>query len=225
MTKTLEVYHYSLCPFSRKLRIILKEKGISFELFQEPYWQRRKSFLKLNPACETPVIITDNKTVLYGNNSVTEYLEEEYTQRKLLPEDIMERFKVRRIAEWFDIKFYQEVTRYIMKEKIIKTVSRQGYPNSQAIQAAKSNIVYHLEYITYLRKNNMYLAGEEATLADFAAAAQLSVLDYVGDVPWNAHKAAKEWYALIKSRPSFKSILNDRIPNFAPPSHYNDPDF
>ncbi len=225
MSNTLEVHHYSLCPFSRKLRIILKEKGINFELFHEPFWQRRKSFLKLNPACETPMIIVGNNFALWGNHSITEYLEEAYTEKKLLPEDPNERAKVRKITEWFDGKFYHEVTRYIFNEKIIKTVSRQGYPNSQAIQAAKSNINYHMEYITHLRKDNMYLTGEDATIADFAAAAQLSVLDYVGDVPWSSHKSAKEWYALIKSRPSFKAILNDRIPNFAPPIHYPDPDF
>ncbi|MDF3048249.1 MAG: glutathione S-transferase [Candidatus Midichloriaceae bacterium] len=222
---TLEVYHYSLCPFSRKLRIILKEKGVNFELFHEPYWQRRKSFLKMNPAGETPVVLIGDKVVLSGNNSITEYLEEVYTQKRLLPTDLNARARVRKVTEWFDNKFYQEVTRYILNEKIIKTVSRQGYPNSQAIQAAKNNISYHLDYIAYLRRENAYLCGEEATVADIAAAAQLSVLDYVGDVPWGYNKSAKEWYALVKSRPSFKAILNDRIPNIAPPSHYHDPDF
>lgn len=222
---TLEVHHYSLCPFSRKLRIILKEKGINFELFYEPYWERRKSFLRLTPAGETPVVVVDNKLTLWGNNSITEYLEEVYTQKRLLPTDLNARAKVRKVTEWFDIKFHQEVTRYILNEKVIKTISCKGYPNSQAIQAAKTNINYHLDYIAHLRKHNMYLAGEEATIADFAAAAQLSVLDYVGDVPWGYNKSAKEWYALIKSRPSFKAILNDRIPNFSPPSHYQDPDF
>lgn len=222
---TLEVHHYALCPFSRKLRVILKEKGINFELFYEPYWERRRSFLKLTPAGETPVVVVDNKLTLWGNNSITEYLEEVYTQKRLLPTDLNARAKVRKITEWFDIKFYQEVTRHIINEKVIKTISRKGYPNSQAIQAAKTNINYHLDYIAHLRKNNMYLAGEEATIADFAAAAQLSVLDYLGDVPWDYNKSAKEWYALIKSRPSFKAILNDRIPNFLPPSYYQDPDF
>ncbi len=222
---TLEVYHYSLCPFSRKLRIILKEKGISFELFHEPYWERRKSFLRLAPSGETPVIVIDGKTSLWGNNTIMEYMEEVYTQKRLLPIELSARAKVRSITEWFDNKFYHEVTKYTLNEKIIKTVSHRGYPNSQAIQAAKTNVYYHLDYIAHLRKNSMYLVGEEATLADIAAAAQLSVLDYVGDVPWEYSKSAKEWYALMKSRPSFKAILNDRIPNFVPPSHYQNPDF
>lgn len=220
----LEVYHYPLCPFSRKLRIALKEKSIDFELVQEHFWLRRREFLKLNPTGETPVLIKDGNIVLWGNYGLFEYLEDAYNI-KLLSGSNEEKAKIRSIIEWFDVKFYNEVTRYIFNEKILKTVAKSSEPNSQAIQAAKRNINYHLDYIAYLVKNHMYLAGDHITLADFAAAAQLSVLDFVGDVPWSHNQKAKEWYALIKSRPSFRPILLDKIPNFYPPSHYSNPDF
>lgn len=220
----LEIYHYPLCPFSRKLRIALKEKNIDFELIQEPFWLRRREFLKLNPTGETPVIIKDGNTVLWGNYGIFEYLEDAYNI-KLLTGSIEEKANIRSIIEWFDVKFYNEVTRYIFNEKIFKTLAKSGEPNSQAIQAAKRNITYHLDYISYLVKSHIYLAGDHITLADFAAAAQLSVLDFVGDVPWNHNQKAKEWYALIKSRPSFKPILLDKVTNFHPPSHYINPDF
>lgn len=220
----LEVYHYPLCPFSRKLRVVLKEKDIPFELFSESYWLRRKEFLKLNPAGVTPVIVKDSKLVISGNNAIFEYLEETY-HINLIAGSPETKAKIRRLTEWFDNKFYNEVTRYILNEKIIKTVSKNGAPNSQAIQAAKKNILYHLDYIAYLQGESRYLAGDTVTLADFAAAAQLAVLDFVGDVPWGYNAKAKEWYALIKSRPSFKPILLDKIPSFYPPNHYSNPDF
>jgi glutathione S-transferase len=220
-----EVHHYCLCPFSRKLRIILKERGISFELFNEPYWQRRKEFLKLNPAGETPILITEDKKIFCGNSAIFGFLEEEFGDRKFLPQDIEGRSEVRRLTDWFDIKFFNEVTRYILNEKIIKTVAGVGAPNSQAIQAGKKNIYLHMDYIGFLVKENRYLYGDTPTIADFAASAQLSVLDFVGDVPWGYNDNAKEWYALMKSRPSFKPILFDKLPNFNPPSHYINPDF
>lgn len=220
----LEVYHYPLCPFSRKLRVVLKEKGIEFELFQESYWLRRKDFLKLNPAGETPVVIKDTKLIISGNNAIFEYLEDAYGT-SLIIGSAEAKAKIRRITEWFDNKFYNEVTRYILNEKIIKTLSKSEAPNSQAIQAAKKNILYHLEYIAYLHSESRYLAGDAVTLADFAAAAQLAVLDFIGDVPWSYSPKAKEWYALIKSRPSFKPILLDKVPLFHPPIHYSNPDF
>jgi len=220
----LEVYHYPLCPFSRKLRVVLKEKGIDFELYQESYWLRRKDFLKLNPAGEKPVVIKDSKFIVSGNNAIFEYLEDAFGA-SLIIGSAEAKAKIRRVTDWFDNKFYNEVTRYILNEKIIKTLSKSEAPNSQAIQAAKKNILYHLDYIAYLQSESRYLAGDTVTLADFAAAAQLAVLDFVGDVPWGYNAKAKEWYALIKSRPSFKPILLDKVPSFYPPIHYSNPDF
>jgi len=221
----LEVYHYPLCPFSRKLRIVLKEKFIGFELFYEPFWERRREFLRMNPAGTTPVILKDSKLIIAGNQALFEYVEEIYGDNNLLGNTPEERLVIRRIVEWFDVKFYNEVTNYILNEKIIKTVSKSGAPNSQAIQAAKKNILYHLDYISFLRGDNRYIAGDKPTLADFTAAAQLSVLDFVGDVPWHHNQNAKDWYALVKSRPSFKPLLLDKIPNFQPPANYANPDF
>ena len=222
----LEVYHYPLCPFSRKLRIVLKEKLIGFELFHEHFWQRRGEFLKMNPTGETPVIvISEINKAIYGNYPLYEFLEEVYTDNPLLGQNLQDRLKVRQICEWFDVKFYNEVTKYILSEKIIKTVAKNGEPNSQAIQAAKRNVLYHLDYIAFLCRDTRYLAGDRPTLADFSAASQLSVLDFVGDVPWAHNARMKEWYALIKSRPSFKPLLMDKIPNFYPPSYYSNPDF
>lgn len=221
----LEVYHYPLCPFSRKLRMILKEKAVEFELFFEPFWQRRNEFIKMNPAGETPVIIMGGKKVFSGNASIFEYLEETVDNHLLVfgsPEDKAE---IRRVNEWFDVKFYSEVTRYVVNEKVIKTILREGAPNSEAIRSARQNIYYHLDYIGYLTRNQRYLCGDAPTIADFAAAAQLSVLDFLGDVPWAHNRQAKSWYSLLKSRPSFKPLLLDKVPLITPPSYYGNVDF
>jgi glutathione S-transferase len=221
----LEIYHHPLCPFSRKLRIVLNEKKVEFELIQEKFWERRPEFMALNPAGETPVVIKQDKTVLASNNAIFEYFEEVISECNLIGETPLEKAKVRRITEWFDNKFYNEVTRYLISEKFIKAVVKVGEPNSSAIRAAKKNIAYHLDYINFLLTNNDYLCGEKITLADFAAAAQLSVLDFIGDVPWERSERVKHWYSLIKSRPSFKAILFDKVPSIMPPKHYSDPDF
>ncbi|MFI4984066.1 MAG: glutathione S-transferase family protein [Rickettsiales bacterium] len=221
----LEVYHYPLCPFSRKLRIILKEKGIEFELFFEQFWQRRKEFMKMNPAGETPIIVMEGKKVFAGNSSIFEYLEETVANHILVFGTAEEKAEIRRVNEWFDVKFYSEVTRYIMNEKVIKTILREGAPNSEAIRSARQNIYSHLDYIGFLVRNQRYLCGDAPTIADFAAAAQFSVLDFLGDVPWSHNLKAKNWYSLIKSRPSFKPLLLDKVPLITPPSYYGNVDF
>ncbi len=221
----LEIYHHPICPFSRKLRVVLNEKRVEFELILEKYWERRPQFIALNPACETPVVVKQDNVVLLGNTAIFEYFEEVIVEKNLIGDSPLERARVRRICDWFDSKFYIEVTRYLVMEKFIKVATKVGEPNSNAIRAAKKNFNYHLNFIDYLLKNNDYLCGEKVTLADFAAAAQLSVLDFMGDISWDKSDKAKHWYSLIKSRPSFRSLLLDKVSGLYPPKHYADPDF
>lgn len=222
----LKIYHYPLCPFSRKLRIILKEKKINFELIIEKYWERRYEFVCINPAAETPVIIDQNNDCIAGNYAIYEYLEELNPEPPLFLPLIKQKAEIRRLVDWFDHKFFQEVTKYILSEKIIRIFDKGSAPNSSAIRAGKKNVLYHIDYIEHLLSHEeAYLCGERITIADFAAAAQLSVLDFVGDIDWDHSAKVKEWYALIKSRPSFKSILLDEIPGIYPPIYYTNPDF
>jgi glutathione S-transferase len=219
------LYHFPLCPFSREVRVILKEKELPFESVVENYWERRPNFARLNPAMEVPVLIEENDDVLAEIAAISGYLEETYPQKSLLGDNAAQRAEVRRLVGWFNNKFYHEVTYYILNERIIRYFTRTGDTNSHLIRAAKANIYYHLDYIAFLTKQRKWLAGEQLSLADIAAACQLSVLDYLGDVPWEHNPAIKEWYALIKSRPSFRPILADRISGFTPSKHYTDLDF
>jgi glutathione S-transferase len=94
-----------------------------------------------------------------------------------------------------------------------------------AIRAGRTNIRYHLKYIGYLIGQRNWLAGDQLTYADLAAAAHLSCVDYLGDVPWDEDDTAKHWYARVKSRPAFRALLADRIAGMPPPAHYADLDF
>jgi len=76
-------------------------------------------------------------------------------------------------------------------------------------RAAKVNVRYHLAYIGWLAQTRNFLAGDRLTYADLAAAAHLSAIDYLGDVPWSEDDAAKAWYARVKSRPSFRPLLSE----------------
>jgi glutathione S-transferase len=220
------LYHFPLCPFSRQIRLILKEKELDFTLQQENYWERSNELALLNPAMELPVLIDKAKSLSIADiAAIYEYLEEVYPDKVLLGLSPKVKAEVRRITNWFNIKFFREVTNYLVNEKIIRYYKQDGEPNSHAIRAAKMNITYHLDYIGFLLEQHKWLAAEELTIADFAASSQLSVLDYLGDVPWNHNPRTKEWYALIKSRPSFRPLLTDYIQGFPAAKHYDDVDF
>ena len=219
------LYHIWLNPFSRKVRIMLAEKKLDFAMEVEPVWERRTEFLALNPAGEVPVLVEPDNTVLSDSSAICEYLEEQSPEPNLMGGKPYEKAEVRRLVAWFDRKFHQEVTDMLVNEKVMKRFLGLGEPDSRIIRAAQQNIHTHLDYITFLTDRRHWLAGEMMTLADIAAAAHLSALDYLGDVPWSEHKSAKHWYARIKSRPSLRPILSDAIPGLPAPKHYSNLDF
>lgn len=221
----LTLYHTPLSPTCRKIRVMLREKEIDFDLVEEDVWERNIAFFKLNPAGEVPVLVAEKGQVVCGSYAISEYLEEAFPEVQFFGNSLDEKAEVRRIVEWFDHKFDREVSQNVLFEKVFKRLMGYGEPSSDALRAGKKNMAYHLDYIAYLLKDRNWLSGDYLTLADITAAAYLSCLDYLGDVSWDQHSAVKEWYALIKSRPSFRAILEDRVTGFRPPAHYTNPDF
>lgn len=203
------------------------EKGLDFDMRVEKTWERRPEFLAMNPAGQVPILVEDDGTVLVDSSAICEYLEETHPDRDkpLIGPDPVARAEVRRLLAWFDIKFYREVTNCLVGEKIQKRFLGLGHPDSSAIRAGHANIHTHLDYIAWLTERRSWLAGDAFSLADIAAASHISCLDYIGDVPWDDHPEARDWYARIKSRKTFRPILADHIPGVPPPKHYADPDF
>lgn len=224
MREVRRLYHLWLDPFSRKVRLFLAEKNLPFELKIEKIWERRDDFLMLNPAGEVPVFVDLDGTTLASSYVICEYLEELHPQPNLLGHTPLERAETRRLVAWFDNKFDREVTKNIVGEKIQKRFQR-AEPNGAAIRAGLANIHHHLDYIGFLAERRRFLAGDAISLADLTAAAHLSAIDYIGDVPWDAHPAAKSWYARIKSRPSFRPLLEEDVPGLMVAEHYANADF
>ncbi|MBL6599654.1 MAG: glutathione S-transferase family protein [Alphaproteobacteria bacterium] len=219
------LYHLPLDPFSRKIRIVLNEKRVEVELTVEQFWDRREGFLALNPAGTVPVLHDPDGAVVAPSQAIAEYLEETVADPPLISGSASDRAEIRRLCAWFDMKFNREVTEHLFGEKLMKRFLGLGEPSSEAIRAGHANLDTHLSYIGYLADRRAWLAGDQFSLADIAAAAQISCIDYLGDVPWEDYQEAKQWYARIKSRPSFRPILEDYVPGMRPPAHYTDLDF
>ncbi|MGB7322383.1 MAG: glutathione S-transferase family protein [Albidovulum sp.] len=218
------LYHVPLSPYCRKVRLTLAEKKIEVELVEERYWEQEADFLRRNPAGKVPVLRYDGR-IMSESQAICEYLDEAISEPRLMPKDPDGRYEVRRICAWFDDKFHAEVTSKLLYERVNKKIMGQGYPESKNVKSGATRIKYHLDYLSWLLDQRRWLAGNEMTLADFAAAAHLSSLDYISDVDWNRSQNVKDWYAKIKSRPSFRSLLADQVPGFPPPAHYADLDF
>ena len=220
----LRLYHVPLSPFCRKVRLVLAEKKMDVELIEERYWEQSTEFLRRNPAGKVPILRHEG-ALLTESTPICEYIEESNPEPSLIPKDAKARYEMRRLVSWFDDKFHHEVTSNLLYERVNKKVSGQGFPDSKNIKEGARKIKYHLDYMAWLLEHRRWLAGDTMTLADFAAAAHLSSLDYISDVDWNRSSVVKDWYAKIKSRPAFRNILSDQVSGFPPPRHYNDLDF
>jgi glutathione S-transferase len=219
------LYHLPLSPFSRKVRLVLAEKRLPFELRVEKVWERRDEYLELNPAGTVPTLIEDNGLIIPDSSVICEYLDEAYPDSSLMGRTLAERIEIRRLTAWFDGKFAAEVTQNLYGEKYLRRLTRRGNPDPSAIRTGYTALRYHLDYIGWLAETRKWLAGAALSLADFTAAAHLSSLDYIGELDWSISPSAKDWYAKIKSRPSFRGVLADRVAGTTPPAHYADLDF
>ena len=219
------LYHLPLSPYCRKVRLVLAEKRLPFELRIERTWERREEYLLLNPAGTVPTLVEDNGLAIPDSTVICEYLDEAYPDNTLIGQTLGERVEVRRLVAWFDGKFDTEVTRNLNGEKYIKRIAGRGHPDATALRIGYTSLREHLLYLGWLAETRKWLAGASISLADFTAAAHMSVLDFQGDIDWSVSPPAREWYARMKSRPGFRALLNDRVPGMMPPAHYADLDF
>jgi glutathione S-transferase len=229
----LTIFHHPFCPHSRYIRLALAEYGLEYRTIEERAWERRQEFLMMNPAATTPVLVAEGYPPVPGAATITEFIDEvrgpEFHGGRLLPPEPGQRVEVRRLAAWFNEKFFAEVSGPLVLERFYKRLMRieqgGGPPDTDSIRAARTNVRYHLLYIGWLVRTRDWLAGDSMTFADLAAAAHISAVDYLGDVPWSEDEAAKNWYARVKSRPSFRPILAETWPGLTPASTYSDLDF
>lgn len=229
----MTLFHHPFCAHSRFVRLALGEYGLEMRLVEERAWERRKDFLMMNPAGTTPVLVAEAQPAVPGAAIIAEYLDETYGSERgddrLLPKGNGARVEARRLASWFNDKFFAEVSGPLATERFYRRLmpadAGGGAPDTDVIRAARHNIRYHLAYIDWLVRQRDYLAGDRLTYADLAAAAHLSVADYLGEVPWADEEMAKSWYARVKSRPSFRPILAERVAGLPPSATYADLDF
>ncbi|MFK5978919.1 MAG: glutathione S-transferase family protein [Rhizobiaceae bacterium] len=227
------LYHHPMSTASRYIRLIMGEYAQSCEFIEEKPWVRREEFLQLNPAGTLPVMVVSEGDAIVGGTVVGEFLDETVgammRENRLMPENPEKRAEVRRLVDWFLNKTEVEVHRYLLDERVFKQMMTKeeggGSPDSAIIRAGRINLKQHLQYVGWLAASRNWIAGTRFSYADLAAAASLSVLDYLGEVRWEDEPAAKDWYARVKSRPAFRPLLSDKVMGLPPVSHYIDLDF
>lgn len=221
-----QLYQFPLCPFSRKVRLVLGEKGVAYELVRESPWLQRDEFIDMNPAGQTPVMAdTQAGITLMDSSAICEFFEETVEKAPMLPGTAPNRAEIRRLVAWFDERVYSDVVAPLMHERMLKRIVHRATPDAKALREAMKVANAHLDYVDYLLDHRRWIGGGALSLADLTAAAHLSVADYLGGIDWRTHERTREWYAALKSRPSFRPMLSERMEIVSPPAHYDKVDF
>lgn len=221
-----QLFQFPLCPFSRKVRLLLGEKGVGYDLVRESPWERRDEYLDMNPAGRTPVMVeADKGNILIDSWAICEFFEETVNKAPMINGTAINRAEIRRLVAWFDEQFFADVVAPLMHERMKKRLIERLSPDARVLREAMKLALNHLDYTDYLLDHRNWLGGATMSLADLTAAAHISVADYLGGIDWRGHEQTKRWYSGLKSRPSFRPLLSERMEVISPPQHYDKVDF
>lgn len=204
--------HLLLSPPSRFARLLIAEKRLTFDPVAPE-----------DMAGQLPVFTDMDGSRAVGLWAIVDHLEGGYPEHPLTPEDAGIRAESLRLLDWAMGPLHENVTRRIVYEKASQRftgASARRAPDMEAIRSGREALKAALREIGANADANGYLAARECTLGDLAVAAHISALDYFGEIPWPEFQSAAEWYMRMKSRPSFRSLLGDRVPGQPPVSHY-----
>jgi glutathione S-transferase len=216
-----QLFTFPLCPFSRKLRLLMGEKNVAYEVIREYPWEGRDGFWQMNPAGRTPVLYDPaRKRALADSRAICEFLEETVERNPLSGGTPLQRAEIRRLVALFDENFYNDVTGPALHEKMKKRLVTRQSPDAQVLRQMGRMLHGHLDYIDWLVDTRQWLAGSTLSLADLACAAQLSVVEYLDAIDWKGHDQAHGWYMVVKSRPSFRPLLAEKMEGLPPPREY-----
>ena len=221
--KTL--YYYPLDAFGRIIRVYLNERSIEYQEVEDYPWDRKYRFSENHMFSDLPTLVENSNTILEGCYSIVEHIEQMRRSDLLSGNSLKEKEEICRISSLFNINFFADVTNNIVFERVIKRHLDRSSPDSASIRKGNNNIKKYFNYISWLINRRSWLAGKNFSFADISAAAQISCIDYMGSIEWESYPEVKDWYVRIKSRPSFRKILKDRIIDINPPSFYSDLDF
>ena len=218
------LWHWPIDPLGRTVRLTLGEKRWSFEPITIRPWVSDLELAALAPGATAPAFLdtdAEMRVTAIGSLAICEYVEEAQSSPRLLPFAAAERSEARRLWQWSEESF-AGINNTLLAERISQWVRREQAPNSAALRQGAHALKNRMTFLDALAGERTYLAGRNLTLADLSVAAHLSAYDYFGDVPWELTPDLKAWYVRIKSRPTFRPLLADRVDNVKPVKHYVD---
>lgn len=217
----LTLTHLVFSPPSRLARLLVGEKRLQCEFRQAE-----------DPADHLPALTerqsADDDGIDYvGLWAIIDYLERNYEDHPLFPDDAGDCRDALRWLDYLTGLFPERITKRIVFERASPryTGALRSSPDMNVVRKGREELVKAMGEFGAVIEPKGNLAGKHCSVADLALAANLSALDYFGEIKWDDFPPMHEWYMRIKSRPAFHSLLTDNVPGQRPSMNYAELDF
>lgn len=205
----MKLYFHPVSTTSRPILQFCADAGIAYEPvvidlmagehMQEPY-------VSLNPNCLVPVI-DDDGFVLTESSAILKYLAEKH-RSPAYPMDLKQRARVNEMMDWFNANLYREYGYHLVYPQILPHHVRQpDVVNRATIEwgRAQSGTMLGILNDHYLGPGKPYLCGDSLTIADYFAAALLTVGDLIGS-DFSGYPNIERWLQSMKAMPSWSAV-------------------
>ena len=200
----IKLYDFLPCPFGQKVRIVLAEKGLTYDLIQVDLSKgehRRPEFSRLNPFGKVPVLV-DEDTTVWDSTIIAEYLEDEYPEPPVIPVigSSALRARARLFEDFADTLFTPQVGQYMAEMG-----KAEGERNQERLQRLHQAVERMLDYVNQELGQQQFIAGD-FSVADIAFAPRMLVLPNLGIEPGTNRPNVDAWFKRLLDRPSLRSL-------------------
>jgi glutathione S-transferase len=200
----IKLYDFLPCPFGQKVRIVLAEKGLTYDLVQVDLTKgehRRQEFSRLNPFNRVPVLV-DEDTTVWDSTIIAEYLEDEYPEPPVLPAigSSAMRARARLFEDFADSAFTPQVGQYMAEMG-----KAEGERNQERLQDIRRRVERMLDYLNHELSTQQFIAGD-FSVADIALAPRALVLPNLGIEPGTNRPNVDAWFKRLLDRPSIRNL-------------------
>jgi len=204
----LKIYGALLSPFVRKVRTVLVEKGVAYELIPANPFEKSEAFLARSPLGRIPALEDEQGRSLADSSVIAEYIEERFPEPPLFPTDPYERARVRWFDEYADGGMAPDLTGKIFFQRVISAKLMKKPPDEKVVASGLAAIPKFFGYLEKELGANSYLVAGTFTLADISVASQLVNLRHAGvEVDGTAFPTLARWFARISARPSLAALI------------------
>jgi glutathione S-transferase len=204
----LKLHGALLSPFVRKVRVVLAEKQVPYELVPANPFEKSPAFLALSPLGRIPALEDESGRSLADSSVIAEYVEERFPTPPLFPRDPYERARVRWFDEYADGGMGPNLTAKVFFQRVISAKLMKGAADERIVASGLAEVPTYLSYLERELGTGEYLVAGTFTLADISVMSQLVNLAHAGvTIDPQQYPALARWFARLTERPTVAPLI------------------